>query len=365
MRLAHVLSTSPEPADNARLRALLKELQNYSAVARHGPRLDRALDVLNLAEYQIMDLFPAADFATASALLDLVAKAAAPRFAEASTLSCRVLSTGVASFDRVLGGGFHAGQVVEIVGKAGMGKTQLRFCTRARGTPLTVHGRRWCMSMAARQALQGRGVVYIDTEGRFSAERLVHIITALGGTHDMAACVSVLKAEGTSSAQLLALLQGLEQTIIEHEVGLVVCDSVAANIRVEFASDKLRERQQALARQASQLKYLAETFSLTALVTNQVMGGGRGVSATVVDVSRIEDDGELTAALGTAWAHCVNVRVALEECNGARVLRVVKSPLSKEARVAYAIGDRGAQPSVQDVVHDLLAGLTEEELAML
>ena len=219
------------------------------------------------------------------------------------------------------------------------------------------------MSMAARQALQGRGVVYIDTEGRFSAERLVHVIVALGGTHDVAARVAVLKAEGASSAQLLSALQGLEQTIIERDVGLVVCDSVAASIRAEFASDKPRERQQALARQASQLKYLAETFSLVALVTNQVMGAGRG--ASVVDVSRIEDEGELAAALGTAWAHCVNVRVALEECHGARALRVVKSPVSKEARVAYAIGDRGAQPSVQDVVHDLLAGLTEEELAML
>jgi hypothetical protein len=59
--------------------------------------------------------------------------------------------------------------------------------------------------------------------------------------------------------------------------------------------------------QASRLKYLAETFSIPVLVTNQVttrIGGGGG------------GGGHLTAALGTLWAHAVNTRLVLELAQG-------------------------------------------------
>lgn len=53
---------------------------------------------------------------------------------------------------------------------------------------------------------------------------------------------------------------------------LVIVDSVAALARSDYGAGaaSLAERQAALSAQAARLKYLAETFGLPVLVTNQV-----------------------------------------------------------------------------------------------
>jgi len=88
------------------------------------------------------------------------------------------------AIDQILGGGLHSGQVIELVGRAGVGKTQ------------------WCISMAARVARNGRGVIYVDTEGKFSPERLVQVLLAMGGTVNEASRVKVIKADGFQSAKV-------------------------------------------------------------------------------------------------------------------------------------------------------------------
>ena len=102
------------------------------------------------------------------------------------------------------------------------------------------------------------------------------------------------------------------------------------------------------------------------------------------EVNRVGTEGELTAALGTTWSHCVNVRLALEIlADGSHVMRVAKSPLSKESSACYSIGPcgvvEGYEPFVlgapqqqqhsaartSEIVKDLLQGLTVEDLDRL
>lgn len=71
------------------------------------------------------------------------------------------LRTLIDPLDGVLGGGIEAGRVTEIVGPAGLGKTQ--FCLG-----MCVMG---CLD---RLDTQGK-VLYIDTEKKFSGERLSEI----------------------------------------------------------------------------------------------------------------------------------------------------------------------------------------------
>lgn len=70
--------------------------------------------------------------------------------------------------------------------------------------------------------------------------------------------------------------------------------------------------------QASRLKFLAETFRIPVLVTNQVTtsfgGGGAGGTGGTGGGG---GGGHLTAALGTLWAHAVNTRLVLESVQGA------------------------------------------------
>jgi RecA/RadA recombinase len=68
------------------------------------------------------------------------------------------------------------------------------------------------------------------------------------------------------------------QVIIEKDAKLLVVDSVASLVRHEFNSSTLASRQAELTKEAQTLKYLAETFKMPVVVTNQVASVGYGSS---------------------------------------------------------------------------------------
>lgn len=241
------------------------------------------------------------------------------------------LPTGLPSLDAALYGGLPRRGVTELVGPAGVGKTQL------------------CSTLVA---TCGTAVAYIDTEKKFSAERLLAIAAARGASSEeqltsLAERVRVLGAR--NSAELLRRVQELQRLVIDEGVGLVVCDSIAALSRADFnvgggvggptsSRSALMARQDALGKVASALKHLSESTGTVVVVTNQV--------------SRDEN----RAALGNTWAHNVNMRLALEweaeapRIEGAagggaaarnRLLRIVKSPLSAPITVPFTIGETG------------------------
>jgi DNA repair protein RadA len=76
-----------------------------------------------------------------------------------------------------------------------------------------------------------------------------------------------------------AAAQSLEATIEARDVKLVVIDSIAALLRLDYQGRELvAERQELLGRQAAALKFLAEKHNIPVLVTNQVRAGAwRGV----------------------------------------------------------------------------------------
>ncbi len=92
-------------------------------------------------------------------------------------------------------------------------------------------------------------VLYIDTERKFSARRLVDVAAARAGAGVFdgdALAARVLVVAPAGAPELLSLLQGLEAAVIERGVRLVVVDSIAALARAGFGAAQLPERQQAL-----------------------------------------------------------------------------------------------------------------------
>lgn len=100
------------------------------------------------------------------------------------------------------------------------------------------------------------------------------------------------------------------------------------------------------------LKYLAETFNIPILVTNQVTtkfqsnlpAHSKHKSASAIPHQPAAErnsfrDGEafLTAALGPAWSHCVNTRVVLEQTPQTRLLTVAKSPIAPVTQMNFEI----------------------------
>ena len=233
----------------------------------------------------------------------------------------------LAPLDDALGGGVPTGSISELVGPAGAGKTQM------------------CLTLACACAAPKRcgglesGVVFIDTEQRFSSQRLAEIARAkfpetlsptsapdaASAERELDALTSrVLVLTPSTLSEMLQRLNGLEEALIDRGVRLLIVDSVAALARAQFGRGQLTQRQELLGQIASALKQLAERLGMAAFVTNQVTtrvgarvrhahdtaGGGGEAAGSGGD--NADSPGSVTAALGTKWAHCVNARLVLE-----------------------------------------------------
>lgn len=80
-----------------------------------------------------------------------------------STETLTYCPTGCQAVDRFLSGGLRGGDVTQITGAEGSGKTQL------------------CYSVSVDQMLKGKRVLYIDTESAFSAERVTQMLRKRAG----------------------------------------------------------------------------------------------------------------------------------------------------------------------------------------
>ena len=354
-------------------------------------RFTTCRDVLQATE---LDLIDALDLFMPEVrlLLQAVARHVAPpppsaltllgQAATSSHLSAAAVPTGLAALDAHLGGGLPMRAVTELVGPAGSGKTQL------------------CSSVAAHALLagaaEGTRVIYIDTEGSFSAKRLLQLLRTLGApsamdqagaTTEAAPALAPSLARGVPSAEELlrrltvyrpstwadfctVVSEQLElEMLTPPRVGLLIVDSIAMAAHRGFDREgNVLRRQSAVVAHAARLKLYADAFATCVLCVNQVAAGpvagyGRG---EVGDVGAVlgQDDAQLHAYLGTAWAHSVNVRLAIEHAArydaaftrqatlppppppGAvhapaaktMVLRVAKAPLCAEAAFAYTVG---------------------------
>ena len=136
------------------------------------------------------------------------------------------------------------------------------------------------------------GVLYIDTESSFSPMRSSLLTRSEG--RDLVAC-RVLEIAATrfpaiygsaeaqqelanriqvytikNSVELAGKLESLDEEIVERNVRMIVLDSIASIARVDFDSNATSQRQNLLARIASVLKQLAETFRIPVVVVNQI-----------------------------------------------------------------------------------------------
>eukprot|EP00002_Diphylleia_rotans_P029726 TRINITY_DN6071_c0_g1_i4.p1 TRINITY_DN6071_c0_g1~~TRINITY_DN6071_c0_g1_i4.p1 ORF type:complete len:373 (+),score=77.00 TRINITY_DN6071_c0_g1_i4:47-1165(+) len=247
-------------------------------------------------------------------------------------------------------GGVHIGSVTEVVGPCGLGKTQFCFALGVVTTlPVILGGR-------------DAGVIYIDTEGSFSAERILEItrsnLERMGGldVHEAhAICELTLDRFSVHSCpsiqELGQRLDSLEEEIIQQNAKLIVIDSLASPTRKDFDSKSGIQRQEFLARYASLLKQLAETYKVAVVVTNQVTTRktGHSVKFSFEGRSSLEDEDApdaqslyLTAALGSAWAYFANTRIILEEDEGKRYFKIAKSPIAPVCRLPYHVTACGA-----------------------
>ncbi|MEW5318759.1 MAG: hypothetical protein WDW38_009953 [Sanguina aurantia] len=346
--------------------------------------LTTARDVLLLSSLDLMELLGLTEF-QAMELTLAVSAHITPPFQTAQQLSLEFphplsqLHTSLPSIDEAFQRGLPLGGITELVGPSGVGKSQFCFMMTVMASAPTQTGG------------LGGTTVYIDTEKKLSVTRLVEIARSRfagslssDGVKELLGRVVIFKPDNTE--ELVKCLNNIERYIAVHGAKLVVIDSIAALPRLDYGGrDGAVERAEVLGQVAVQLKSLAESFRLPVLVVNQVTTAirptvtehrfqqqqalqalqaegrqrqqqeGNHESSTPAPSARNgapQDGGgggsNLVAALGTKWAHCVNVRLVLERIAGQRYLKVAKSPSSPHIVIEYAITPRG----LEEVQHE-------------
>jgi len=167
------------------------------------------------------------------------------------------LPTGIASLDRLLGGGLETDAVTEVYGEGGSGKTLL------------------CLEVAARVARASRWVLYVDTEG-VSLERL----RAIGGNDFggilgrlLVSAPKDLEEQSRAVATACALARSGRR-----DVGLLVLDSATGYYRLALSGPDEDDAREALALQVADLVATARTLGIAVLLTNQVWRNPRDVA---------------------------------------------------------------------------------------
>ena len=299
----------------------------------------------------------------------------------AQSSSIEKIPTGLSSLDHQLHGGLPVGSVVEIVGRAGAGKTHLsqQLCVLA--------------------SQSGGGAVFIDAEKKLNLMRLREIaferflqkqqhhlqnqhaneladqvlenvtIHSLVSTQDLLDKLDDIGNEITSRNSDAAQYEQSgnvpnASTRRRLPVRLIVIDSIAAPIRRDYdmmggsSSNTAALRASALFQIAKRLKQLAYDYQVAVVVINQVGSGGMFSNRNDLQRNNALDirDGEFTASLGTAWQYCVSTRIVFEHEddphrlqqeqpgdgeNCIRVATLAKSLVSKRFKLSFELTKRG------------------------
>ncbi len=157
-----------------------------------------------------------------------------------------IVKTGSDALDELLDGGFEPGIITTIFGPSGSGKTNIVLLAT--------------VSVAA----AGKKVIFIDTEGGYSIERLKQL-----SKDPQKVLANIIFMQPTNYKEQLDAITALPKNVNE-KIGLVVLDSVAMQYRLELAAREPNEVNRELGLQLSFLTQIARNKDIPVLVTTQV-----------------------------------------------------------------------------------------------
>lgn len=163
------------------------------------------------------------------------------------------ISAGSYDLNKWLFGGYDSDIITVIYGGSGTGKTN------------------FCMLAAVSQAKKGKKVLFIDTEGGFSVER----IKQLAPEQHNEVLKNILLLKPTNFDEQKEIFKKISQ-YLKDEIALIIVDGVAILYRLDFASarEKSSEEMQKinfeLAHQIGSLAEIARKREIPVIVTNQV-----------------------------------------------------------------------------------------------
>jgi len=157
------------------------------------------------------------------------------------------IPTGSKILDRMLNGGYETDTLTTMYGPAGSGKTVL------------------CLLCATKVAREGKKIVYIDTEGSFSLERLKQIAPDYKKILQKIVFLKPTSFEGQKKS-----FEKLKE-LVNEKVGLIVVDTIAMLYRLEMGKNEdIYKVNRELGIQLAYLTEIARKKHIPILISNQV-----------------------------------------------------------------------------------------------
>jgi|Deesub1362A_J573_1020465.scaffolds.fasta_scaffold00016_102 DNA repair protein RadB len=148
--------------------------------------------------------------------------------------------------DDILGGGIESKIITQIYGPPASGKTNI------------------CLILAINCVRAGKKVIFIDTEGGHSIERIKQI-----AKDDFKRVLeNCIFFEPTNFEEQDKIIKNLGK-VVNEDFGLIVLDSAVTLFRTGADEDKLSMSRQ-LSKQLELLREVAKKFNLAVIITNQV-----------------------------------------------------------------------------------------------
>lgn len=165
------------------------------------------------------------------------------------------VSAGAFDLNKWLFGGYETDIVTVLYGGAGTGKTN------------------FCLLAAVSQARKGNKVIFIDTEGGFSVERIKQLVGEKDGHKEVLNNIFLLKP--TSFKEQKESFAELNKRL-KDQIDLIIVDGMTILYRLDFADAREKNElamqtiNSELAKQMKTLAEIARKKNIPVLVTNQI-----------------------------------------------------------------------------------------------
>ncbi len=179
----------------------------------------------------------------------------------ASTLKQSKISAGAYELNKFLFGGYETDIITTLYGPGASGKSN------------------FCMLLATSQAKKGNKVIFMDTEGGFSIDRIKQFLSKEKDQPNQIDAVlqNIFLLKPTSFEEQELDFGKLLKHVKQGDISLIIVDSIAMLYRLELGdairseeTEKIQEVNRKLARQLRSLNEIARKQNIPVVVTNQV-----------------------------------------------------------------------------------------------
>lgn len=232
------------------------------------------------------------------------------------------ISAGCYDLNKFLFGGYETDIITTIYGPGGSGKTNI------------------CLLVAVSQAKKGNKVIYVDTEGGFSLERVKQLIgNEKESFENIVKNIMILKP--TSFKEQENAFEQLLKFVKKGGISLIIIDSIAMLYRIELGdaiktedSENIREVNRKLANQLRILNEISRKQNIPIVVTNQVY------SQFVKDETDFKERqvSMVGGDLLKYWSKCI---IELQNFRGKRTFKLKKHRSLPEKELDFEIVSSG------------------------